>query len=346
MSALSFPHSYLPEFILEKMSPVFGQITICLPWNMEIPPSIKVGVDIKHITILRPPSTLRPPGNFQKILHEYRRWMDQNPGRHYAEVMAMNKDIGFNEDTLWEIRRVLKHISDSRSKPNENDALKWHLILHLAKEIEELHMEADIALKGLKQRGPLLEGSIEDTEDIKALLVDVPRFGPEFELKDIQIQQIFNAWFGLFGQYLHKYKHIITFSSHIMDFLCGEWDDRIDDPIKRRPPAKIRIPDLSHHSRVAQEEISKRYQLGEWLDDIKSLLFRLEEDPAADMAKLDILSEELIRVFPWDLSSETVMIMVKYLGPIPEESFSQYKKVLAQFSQKTIILVEVDSLHD
>lgn len=345
MPVLSFPHSYLPEAVWEKMYPFFGQITICLPWNMEIPPSVQGGVDRKQIKILRPPNILRPPDNFQNILNEYRRWMDQNRGRHYAEMVVMDKDVAFNEDTLWEIRQMLKDMSDSSLNPNDNNALKWHLILHLAKEVEELCMEADLALKGLKQKGPLLEGSIEDTDDIKALLADLPWFGSEFELNEIQIQQIFSAWFGLFGEYLHKYKRITTFNSYIMDFLSGQWDDWVNDPAKKQPPIKVRIPDLSHHPRIDQEEIDKEYRLGERLNDIKSLLFRLEEDPAYNLAKLDTLSKELIKGFPWDLSSETFIMMVKYLYPIPDESLSQTKKVLLQFLYKTIILVEVDPVH-
>lgn len=346
MPVLSFPHSYLPEFLSEKMPLIFEQITICLPWNMEIPRSIQESVDLKHIKILRPPSSLRPPDNFQKILDEYRRWMDQNRSRHYAEMVFTDKDIAFNEDTLWGIRRMLRHVSDSSSIANNANTLKWHLILHLAKEIEELRMEADLALKEMKQKGALLEGSIENTEDIKALLADLPWFGPEFELNAIQIQQIFDAWLGLFGGYLHEYKHIATFNSHIMDFLSGQWDDRVDDPAKKQPPVKIRIPDLSRHPRADQEGIIKEYRLRERLNEIKSLLFRLEEAPVSNMAKLDTLSKELINGFPWNLSSETLMVMVKYLYPIPDESFSQPKDVLLQFLHKTIILVKKDPVHD
>ena len=204
---------------------------------------------LEPIKVLYPPRGLKPKKGFRSLLSEYRNWIERNQDRSYMEILKTDQGKGLNEDTTWEIRQMLGRMTQSVSGPEEDNALRWHLILHLASEIEDHRLEAERILKGLKEKGALLEGSIEKVNDVKNILGDLPQFESEPLLNEKNLRQIFEAWLGLFRGYLKDNELLITLNRRVMDYLSEQWEN---PPVEGYPmygsEIRFKIPDISSHT--------------------------------------------------------------------------------------------------
>ena len=220
-----FPYAYLTEPILKKALSFFDVLTIFQPWCMERPPFLSGTEDFHGIRILNPPSHLNPGEGFKVLLSEYYRWIQNNRDTGYTAFMKASQGIELTEDTSWEIRRMLRQVGKNASTPEEDPALRWHLILHLAQEVEDQRLEADRLLETLREKSPPLEGIVDNGEDMETLLGDLPHFGSEPMMGEYHLRQIIEAWFSLFKEYLKGNEILITFSRQVMDYVTGLWND-------------------------------------------------------------------------------------------------------------------------
>ena len=165
-----FPHSRLSEFIIIKIIPLLNPMRIYIPWFMDPP----LFARDKSIEVLYPPENMKPQKELNTVLSEYHRWAEQNHDRNYLEILKAVGDIEPLENTTWKIRQMITGSLQSYSGKSEEKTTRWHMLLHLAGELEEQRFEADNILAALKRKKPLLEGSIEKTIGVKSLFRDLP----------------------------------------------------------------------------------------------------------------------------------------------------------------------------
>ena len=162
LPAILFPHAYLPESRVKKILSFFGPLTVFQPWFMERPILGSEANEARAVQVLRPPENLKPEKGFGTRLSEYRHWIEQNSDRGYTEFLQVSQEKDLTENTTWEIRQMIRRGGRQTSAPQEDPALKWHLILHLAQDVEDQKREADKALKALKEKDVPLKGIVEE----------------------------------------------------------------------------------------------------------------------------------------------------------------------------------------
>ena len=216
LPAILFPHVYLPELTVKKILSFFGPLTICQPWFMDRPIFGSGASEGNAVQVLHPPENMKPEKGFVTRLSEYRQWIEQNSDRGYTEFLQVSQDDDLTENTTWEIRQMIRRGGKQTSVPQEDPALKWHLILHLAQDVEDQRLEADKALKALKEKDVPLKGIVEESEDMESLLGDLSPFESEPMGNEHRLRQILEAWGALFGGYLKENDLLVTSSRQFM----------------------------------------------------------------------------------------------------------------------------------
>lgn len=212
-----FPHSYLSERQLRRIISSFGPITIFQPWFMA-PPDFLFQKGYQDVfMVLNPPPNLKPNDDFKGLLSEYKTWIKQHRGKSSAAFLKASQSMGSAGNTTWEIREALRgKPRTNRQTREEQQSLRWHLTLHLARDMEEEQREADRLLRELKNQ----ESPIKDLlgeEDVKNPLTDLSQMDSDQLATLYPLDRIFEAWFGLFGGYLTGGEVLLTFSRHVMD---------------------------------------------------------------------------------------------------------------------------------
>jgi hypothetical protein len=214
-----FPHCYIKDKDLKRIRAIFDRLIICQPWFMDDPLPRPDGDGESFIDVLLPPANLKPKKDFKRLLSEYHHWIRQNQDRGYAAFLSATQKTAFSEDTPWEIRKMMRRIGEDAPASQENNALKWHIILHLAREFEENLTSADEMLKHMKQKKSPLEDAIGERAPLEGMFEDLPQSGTDLFIDDHHLRQIFEAWFGLFGGILPDYRMFITLNRHVMDYV-------------------------------------------------------------------------------------------------------------------------------
>ena len=220
-TVILFPHSYLPGSARNRILSSFAPITICQPWYM----GSAAGTESNDgsITIVRPPEDLKPPEDFRRLLSEYRLWMRENQG--YASLPT-----GGGEDATWEIRHSLRQTGKEVREPVEEQALKWHLILHLERELEEARASADEMLIQAKAKKSPLEEALGEASPSPGFLEDLPLSDPHPSIDERHLRQVLAAWFGLFGRALPHDSTFLTLDAQVMDYAIGRFEADTSNP--------------------------------------------------------------------------------------------------------------------
>jgi hypothetical protein len=230
-----FPHSYVPGAVRERILSAFATLTVCEPWYMGGPGDAE-GHD-GRIHIIHPPEDLKPPNDFRKLLAEYRLWMRQNP--RYAFLPTRGED-----DATWEIRQSLRQGNRAVHRPAEEQALKWHLILHLEREIEESQASADEMLLRVKaERSPLAEALGEATP-LQGLLDDLPISDSCPSMEERRLRQVLSAWFGLFGGAVPQDGILLTMAPEVLNHAAELFGTRPLEPAMGESASSFRRIDL------------------------------------------------------------------------------------------------------
>ena len=346
LPAILFPHAYLPEPMVKKILSFFGPITIFQPWFMERPVLDLEADEANAIQILCPPDNLKPGEKFRTRLSEYRQWIEGNRDRGYTEFLQASQAMGLTENTTWEIRQMIRRGGRQTSAPRENPALKWHLILHLAQDVEDQRMEADQALKTLKEQEVPLKGIVEESGEMDNLLGDLPPFESEPMGDEYRFRQILEAWFSLFGEYLNENSILVTSSRHVMAYVTDLWKEyRIEDQEEDIGTIHFKFPDLSQYSLEDLGEIKKKRLNDDKIRELKGLILKFGENVTDNLPKLDVLSKEVEASCPRDLSGRMLNIVVNHFAPFPQGGQTKVNRVLKGLTNKTLFLVEYRSDH-
>lgn len=325
MSAILFPHTSLPGEILKKLCEFFRPITICQPWFMTPPVSSDEDIEAGSIRIVNPPDSMKPENAFDNLLMDYQRWADLNSGRHYADIVRMDRPDDPGEDSTWGIRQMLGRMIRPDAPVEKNNILKYHLILHMAREIEIQRYEADKIRRELSRKRALLEGSIEKADNIDNLLGDLPGFDLKSGLDESNLKRITEAWCALFVGQLTQGGILVTTSLDVLDYICEAWEkmnpekDNVDNSMIR-----FDIPC------VGQD----RY------GEIGELLVSFGDDPDKKIAALEELAGEFRPSEGKETSGRIIGITVKHLNPPAGEEAFKKDAFLNTLQRKIIVLVQ------
>jgi hypothetical protein len=226
LTVVLFPHCYIADSNLKRILPIVERLMICQPWFMDEPLLVPERAKANFIDVLLPPVNLKPKGDFKRLLSEYLLWIRQNQDRGYAAFLSATRKTALSEDTPWEIRQMMRQMGEDAPAFQENSALKWHLILHLARAFEENIIEADEMLKRLKQKKSPLEDAIGEGAQLQGLFGDLPQSETDFFKGDHHLRQIFEAWLGLFGEILPDRGSLITLDRHVMEYVIEMFGDK------------------------------------------------------------------------------------------------------------------------
>ena len=341
LPAILFPHAYLSEPMVKKMLSFFGPITIFQPWFMERPVFGSGAKEANAVQVLRPPDALKPGEDFMIRLSEYRHWIEQNSDKGYTEFLQVSQENELTENTTWEIRQMIRRAGRQTSAPQEDPALKWHLILHLAQDVEDQKLEADRALKALKEKDVPLKGTVEESGEMDHLLADLAPFESEPIGDEYRLRQILEAWLALFGGYLNENALLVTFSRHVMDYVTDMWkESQNEDQGEDLASIRFKFPDLSQCSLGDLAGIKRTRLNDDKIRKLKALILDLGKDEHKNLSRLEALTTEVEASCPWELSKGVLNIMVKHFVPSPPDGQTKMDSVIKQISNRTIILVE------
>jgi hypothetical protein len=337
LPAIVFPHADLPEPTVKKILSFFGPLTVFQPWFMDRSIFASGANEANGVQVLRPPENLKPEKGFLTRLSEYRHWIEQNSDRGYTEFLQVTQDKNLTENTTWEIRQMIRRGRRQTLAPQEDLALKWHLILHLAQDVEDQKLEADKALKALKERDVLLKGIVEDSENMESLLGDLSPFESEPKGDEYRLRLILEAWIALFGGYLKKNDLLVTSSGQVMGYVTDLWrESQNDDQEEGLAPIRFSFPNLSQRSLEDLIETKEIHLNDERIRKLKAHLLV----PSKNASKLKVLARELEAFCPWEGSEGLLNIVVTYLLPLPETGQVPIGKILKALENKTLVLVE------
>lgn len=248
-TAILFPHSYLPGAARDRILSSFGSITVCQPWYM----GSGAGTESNdaRITIVRPPEDLKPPEDFRRLLSEYRLWMSQNQG--YTPLPT-----GGGEDATWEIRHALRQTGKGVRAPVEEQTLKWHLVLHLERKLEEDRTSADEMLLGVKaERSPLAE-ALGEANPSHGLFDDLPLSDSHPSIEERHLSHVLGAWFGLFGRSLPDGGSLLTIAPNVLSYAAEIFGTGLPEPSREEGASSfptVHLPRSSVNTRMEKDSV-------------------------------------------------------------------------------------------
>ena len=336
-----FPHGDLPEPMLKKILSFFGPLTIFQPWFMERPVFGSGANEANAVQVLRPPDKLKPEKGLGTRLSEYRQWIEQNTDRGYTEFLQATQENSLTENTTWEIRQMIRRGGGQTSAPQEDPALKWHLVLHLAQDVEDQKMEADKALKALREKDVPLKGIVEESDDMESLLGDLSPFESEPMGDEYRLRQILEAWLGLFGGYLKENDLLVTSSRQVMSYVTDLWEEsQNEDQRGNLAFIRFKFPDLSHCTLQELVAIKKTRLNDDKIRELKRLILDFGKNSPRNLSRLEALAKEFETHRLWELSRGSLEITVRHLAPIAQTDQPKMAKVLSGLTNKTLALVE------
>lgn len=334
-SATLFPHSCLPETEIKQVLSFLGPLTICEPWHMERPLFLSEMEDCKAVKILRPPENMNPGEGFLALLREYRGWSKTHRDKGHRDFLKAVQEQEPSEESSWTIRQSLLEGRQEASPQEQDQSLKRHLLLHLARDIDDSRQEVDSLLESLKQMGSPLAGSVE--EDPENPLSDLAHFPGESMIGAVAMDQVLGAWVALFGKYLKNEEPLVTGNRQVLEYVFEKWEEAGEDSNEPVPGSiSFPWPDLSHHGLEdlikTREDLLSNNAAEQIMDGIR----QPGNDPKEHLARLETLSREVDGAFKWDAWG-SLTITVTYLAPLP--GYENGDEVLRHLSGKTLILV-------
>jgi len=332
-----FPYPYLPERDVKRVLSLFGPLTVFRPWFLDRPPSSLEKRGSGLLRILRPSEELRPKGDFEALLSRYKEWMKGSPDRSTIAFLKAGGGRAETEETTWKIRGAIRQRGGVGNPPEEAPALKWHLLLHLAQEVEDRRREASQALRALREKGSPLLGAVEEG-DLQGPLADLPEFDADLALDEALLLQVYEAWFSLFGGHLNDHDLLVTTDRRLLVHLSDLWREyggwETEAP---ELTVAFKFPDLSHLG--PDEFLEARGRVDAKTAEIGDLVADLRQEPAARLSSLETWVREAEKGWPWDLSSGDLTIALRHFSPYPATRREDKGRLLKDLFGKTMILV-------
>ena len=222
-SAVLFPHTYLPEAAWKTIFSYFQSITLCEPWYAK---GSALQEEIHgRINVIHPPSSLRPPADFMKLLSEYREWVAQNRGA----APLLQGSAG--EGSTWDIRKAIRQAEKKADQSTEEKAFLWHLLLHLEQDLERGRTSTDEMILMMKSSASPLREALGEAEPGQGLLDDLPVSSSSSPpVEERHLRQLLNAWFGLFGAAIPQDHNFLTLSPEVLSYAAELFGTALPHP--------------------------------------------------------------------------------------------------------------------
>jgi len=334
--AVLFPHSDLSRTELGKILSLLGPLTVFLPWHMN-PSEILLDAPTEGaVRILRPQESAKPPEDaFRRALADYRAWARLHPDRSPRSFLKTGAAPHGEEDPLWDVRQRIRQQGPTSPSEGQDDTLRWHLVLHLARELENQRDEADRILNALRRKKSPLEGLTDDLDEDHGLFDDLPGFDWAPETSSSDPSPVLRAWIRLFGARIDARSLLITLDRRYADHLAGLWIESSEAPISPPPSLAFSYPDLSAHSLKRVIELKKTHLTQDRTQDLQELLLTFGKDPDADAEVLSPQAEALAAFAPEDLTSGRIAARAVHLPLLPDAD-----PLLEAFLGRTLIFLE------
>ena len=250
-----FPHTNIEKGVLKRLIETFGSLILCQPWFTE-PQVLSDPFEKGALKVCFPSESLKPQGDFKTLLSEYQGWMTENHG----ETRPTHFSGGETGDETWTIRKAIRDAEKDAIEPARKNTLKWHLILHLARSLEEERKSAEAMLQRATQRKSPLADAMEGGAPIPDIFADLPLSAAYPYVTDRHLSLIFEAWFGLFGTQIEKGAELLTLDRQVMDHVADLFDGKNVQPPGDTDPSKtsdVDAPGL-RITRIALPRLSKQ----------------------------------------------------------------------------------------
>ncbi len=339
LPAALFPYSHFSGAEIKKILSLFGPLRLFCPWFMEPPSLESLNVDRNTIDIKYPLKEMKPEENFKTLLLEYSRWIHDNQDKGYTEFLRAGQTAGIAENTTWEIRRMIRN--GERGNSLAYQTLRYHLILHLAQDMEKQRREADKILTSLKEKGILFKGIIEESDDIQNPVEDLPSFESDFFMPEQHMRHIFEAWFALFGVHIGEDDLLLTFNRHFMDYAEELWKKQGNESqVDGISSLQFKCPDFSHLPLEDLFEIKRTSSGDDAVRGLRDLLLSFGDDPIHNLSKLEKMTTNLEKSYPHEKTKNFLKITFKYLPPFPDTGHHEYDSLSAYLGKRILFLVE------
>jgi hypothetical protein len=166
-----------------------------------------------------PPARLKPRPGFKELLSEYYQWIRHNQDRGYSAFLQSMQDTALSEKARWEIGTMIRRMDEDAHDQMQNRALKWHLILHLAREVIENRCEEAEMLKKIRNKESPLKEALGEEIPSQRLFEDLPHLPGHSFLEGKHLAQVIEAWFGLFGGILPDRAQLITLDPQVTSYV-------------------------------------------------------------------------------------------------------------------------------
>lgn len=309
---------------------------------MKEPDVLRKDIQAGDIRVHRPPESLKPGENFEKILNTYQTWCTENPDRGYTAFLAARQGLDLSEDTSWGIRGSLRRMGATEAPKEKTQSLKWHLILHMAREIEMQSLEADLLLRDLKEKkSPIRDILDPEEEEGVGVFDDLPGFHSESSVHESHWGQVVESWLGLFGDTIGESGILVTFDRRVLDFLWALRDQASMVEVSRDDrPVRFRVPLRSTGLSKGGVETGREGPDHEPFPALLSLIADTGLSSDARMKGLRRLAEDIEASSPWDLTKGNVEMQITTLALPAGSPLSRDMKPLASLVGKTVVLVE------
>jgi hypothetical protein len=315
--AVLFPHAGLARPELGKILVLFCPLRVFVPWRMEPAEVLSQDPPAACVETRHPPAELDPGASFGRAVADYRDWVRLHLDRSGLDLLKTSAGPG-EEDPLWEIRKKIREQGAPAKGRREAGAFRRHMVLHLAREIEEQRSDADRILDALKKTRSPLEGLTDDPEEIRSLFEDLPGFHWSPEAGRHDPMPIVEAWLGLFGESLDPGDPLVTLDRRFVDHLTGLWTEAADPPVSAPPVVRFPFPDLSGHPLDRILEIRGERFSDESVRELRAVLLEPGKASALDTEALSRRAAELADFCPEGLRSGWVNLTSVFLPRRPE----------------------------
>ena len=230
---------------------------------MEPPEALSKISGDSRVKILYPPEALKPDGDFLPLLSEYRLWMKENMGK----TPHLSAPEHRNNDASWEIRKAIRPKEGDISEIQKDRIIRWHLILHLAGELEKENTEVETSLKNLKLSGSPLKEAMGDEDLAKGLFDDLPLTSPppSGELTQ-RLNHWIAAWFGLFSSHVQPDTELLTLNRDIFQFVLDLFEGCVSETrdgfdhsrlssASLRPSESVKLPGIPDRPSLKRDPI-------------------------------------------------------------------------------------------
>jgi hypothetical protein len=330
LQAAIFPHSSLSEVNLKKVLSLFEMVVLFQPWFAEKAPSMAEDSP-DMVKIVNPPERLKPKEDFRNLLAEYRQWVRVNNERGFPAFLAYAQDRFREELPIYEIRGMIRNTGKTVEEDEIARVLKWHLLLHLAEELEEEQQSTETLLRAIGGLDSPLKGVLEE-EDVSGSLSDFPGLERETLFTDERLAQILDAWVSLYGEKVPGRGPLVTVKPQVMRYLAETWGEFV---LKGQgaglPGFTFKSPDLST---LERNEFLKRREKVFAVAGMRQAVADFCHDPGMSFPHPEVPADEAARAtggLEWTFV---------YLPPTGEGKFPRRCEFMNGFSGKIIGLVQ------